>query len=46
MHRLTEIVSDEIEGLGVIGDLGVEAGEVEAIENVVFFDLAKVFVPF
>ena len=41
----TKIVGDEIEGLGVIGDLGVEPGEVEAVEDVVLLDFAKVLVP-
>lgn len=44
--RLTEIVRDKIKSLGVVGDLVVEAGEVESVEDVILFDFAKVFVPF
>jgi hypothetical protein len=40
-----EVVRDEVEGLAVVRDLGVEPGEVEAVEDVVLLDLAEVLVP-
>jgi hypothetical protein len=40
----TEIISDEVESLGVILDFGVEAGEVKPVEDVVLFYFAKVLV--
>lgn len=45
LEVFVEVVGDEVEGLGVVLDFGVQACEVEAIEDVVFFDFAKVFVP-
>lgn len=39
-----EDVSDEVESILIIGDLGVEAREVESIRQVVLIDFAKVFV--
>ena len=40
----TEIISDEVEGLGVVLDLGVEAGKVEPVEDVILFYFAKVLI--
>jgi hypothetical protein len=40
----TEIISDQVESLGVILDFSVEAGEVESVENVIIFYFAEVFV--
>ena len=41
---LTQRIGDQIERGGVVLHLGVEAGEVEAIEDVVLVDLAEVLV--
>lgn len=43
--RRTEVVSDEIESLRVVLDFGVEAGEIEPVEDVIFFYFAEIFVP-
>jgi hypothetical protein len=40
----TEVVSNEVESLRVVLDFGVEAGEIEPVENVVVFYLAEIFV--
>ena len=40
----TEIISNEVKSLRVVLDFGVEAGEVESVEDVVLFYFAKVFV--
>lgn len=42
MH--TEVIGDKIEGRSVMLNLGIKAGQVEAIENVVLLDLAEVLV--
>jgi hypothetical protein len=39
-----EDVGDEVEGVLVVVDFGVEAGEVEAVGQVLFVDLAEVLV--
>ena len=39
-----EDVGDEVEGILVVLDVGVEACQVEAVGEVVFVDFAKVFV--
>lgn len=44
--RLTKIVCYQLESLGVIGDLIVEASKIESVQNEVIVDLAKVFVAF
>ena len=38
------MVRNEIKGLRVVLDLRVEAGEIEAVKDKVFLDLAKVLV--
>lgn len=40
----TEVISDEVESLGVVLDFGVEAGKVEPVENVVLFYFAEILV--
>ena len=30
--------------MGIVGNLGIEAGQIEAIEDVLFFDFTKVLV--
>jgi hypothetical protein len=40
----TEVVSNKVESLGVVLDFGVEAGEIEPVENVIVFYFAEVFV--
>jgi len=40
----TEVISNEVEGLRVVLDFGVEAGEIEPVENVIIFYFAEVFV--
>lgn len=40
----TEVISDEVESLRVVLDFGVEAGEIEPVENVIVFYFAEVFV--
>jgi len=42
MH--TEVIGDKIEGRSVMLNLSIEAGQVEAIENVILLDLAEVLV--
>jgi len=44
MFMHTEVISDKIESRGVMLNLSIEAGQVEAIENVILFDLAEVLV--
>ena len=39
-----EDISDEVEGVLVVVDFGVEAGEVEAVCEVFLIDFAEVFV--
>ena len=39
-----EDIRDKIESVLVVLDIGVEAGEVEAVGEVVFVDFAEVFV--
>ena len=41
-----EDIGDEIEGMLVVVDVRVKAGEVEAVGEIVFVDLAEVFVAF
>ena len=40
----TEVISNEVEGLRVVLDFGVEAGEIEPIEDVIVFYFAEIFV--
>jgi len=40
----TEIIGNEVKGLRVVLNFGVEAGEVESVENVVLLYFAKIFV--
>jgi hypothetical protein len=40
----TEIISDEVQGLCVVLDFGIEASEVEAIEDVILLDFTKILV--
>jgi hypothetical protein len=40
----TEVVCDEVECLRVVLHLRVQAGQVEAVEDVVLLDLAEVFI--
>ena len=42
--RRTEVVSNEVESLRVVLDFGVEAGEIEPVENVIVFYFAEIFV--
>jgi hypothetical protein len=42
----TEVISDKIEGCSVMLNLSIETGQVEAVENVILFDLAEVLVAF
>jgi hypothetical protein len=42
--RLTQVVSDEIECLGVIGHFSVQPSQVKPIKNKVLVDFAEVFV--
>ena len=44
MH--TEVISDKIERGSVMLNLSIEAGQVEAIENVILLDLTEVLVAF
>jgi len=44
LEIVIEIISNEVKSLRVVLDFGVEAGEVESVENVVLFYFAKVFV--
>lgn len=37
-------IGDEIKGILIVLDVGVEAGKVEAVGKVVFVDFAKVFI--
>ena len=37
-------IGDEVEGIVVVLDVSVEAGEVEAVGQIVFIDLAEVFI--
>ena len=40
----TEIIGNEVEGLRVVLDFGIETGEIEPVENVVIFYFAKVLI--
>ena len=42
MH--TEIVCDQVEGLVVVGNFGVQTGEVEAVENIFLLDFTEVLI--
>lgn len=42
----TEIISNEVESLRVVLDFGVEAGEIEPVEDVIVFYFAEIFVAF
>ena len=42
----TEVISDKIERRSVMLNLGIEACQVEAIENVILLDLTEVLVAF
>ena len=42
----TEIIRDQVQGLRIVGDFGVQSGEVEPVEDVVIFYFAKVLVAF
>lgn len=44
--RLTEVVCDQIQGMGIVLYLDVEAGKVESVKNIVFFHLTEVLVSF
>ena len=46
MEVFIEVVGDEVEGLRVVLYLGVQTSEVKSVEDVVFLNFAKVFVPF
>ena len=39
-----EDIGDQVEGVLVVVDFGVEAGQVEAVGEVLFVDFAEVFV--
>ncbi len=43
-ERLTKIVGDKVQSLGVIDDLVVQASQVESVQNEVFVHFAKVLV--
>jgi len=40
----TEVISNEVESLRVVLDFGVEAGQIEPVENVIVLYFAKIFV--
>ena len=42
----TKVISDKIECCGVMLNLSIETGQVEAVENVILLDLAEVLVAF
>ena len=42
----TEIISDEVQGLCVVLYFGIEASEVESIEDVIFLNFTKILVSF
>ena len=44
--QLTEVISNEIESLGVVCNFIVEAGQIKSIQDVIFLDFAEVFVAF
>jgi hypothetical protein len=41
----TEIIGNQVKGLGVVLDFGIEASEVEAIEDIILLHFAKILVP-
>jgi hypothetical protein len=40
----TEVIGNEVKSLRVVLDFGVEAGEIEPVENVIVFHFAEIFV--
>jgi len=40
----TKVISNEVESLRVVLDFGVEAGEIEPVEDVIVFYFAEIFV--
>ena len=42
----TEIISDEVQGLCVVLYFGIEASEVESIEDVILLNFTKILVSF
>jgi hypothetical protein len=44
--RRTKLVHYEIQRLGIVSYLGVQARKIKPVENEVFVDLAEVLVPF
>jgi hypothetical protein len=44
IYTHTEVIGDKIEGRSVMLNLSIKASQVEAIENVILFDLAEVLV--
>lgn len=42
----TKVISDKIEGRGVMLNLSIETGQVEAVENVILFNLAEILIAF
>lgn len=43
---LTEVIGDEIQGLGVVLNFSIKAGQVESVQDIVFFDFTKIFIAF
>ncbi len=44
-NMLTEVVSNEIQSLGIILDFGVETRKIEPIQNVILLYLAEILIP-
>ena len=42
----TKVISDKIEGRGVMLNLSIETGQVEAVKNVILFNLAEILIAF
>ena len=42
----TKVIRDQVQGLRVVCDFGVQSGEIEPIQDVILFYFAKVFVAF
>lgn len=42
--KSTEVIRYEVKSLVVIGDFGVQAGEVKPVKNIFLLDFAEVFV--
>jgi len=40
----TKVISDEVESLRIVLDFGIEAGEIEPVEDVIIFYFAEIFV--